>query len=78
MASDRELLAAIKQEFWWFMTEAEQSLWKNYYSLVTEHNYVLSKKNFAKLDRMITNIQARRQQAHMASEAPDDFTRLFE
>jgi hypothetical protein len=78
MASDRELLAAIKQEFWWFMNEPEQSLWKNYHSLITEHGYVLSKKNFAKLDRMITNIQARRQQAHQAPEAANEFTRLFE
>jgi hypothetical protein len=77
MASDRELLAAIKQEFWWFMTDVEQTIWRNHWSLVTQHNHVLSKKNLAKLDRVITTIQARRQQAHQTPEANNEFNKLF-
>ena len=75
MASDKNILKAIKQEFWHFMNADELKAFNNYWQLVFQHEYTLSKKNLGKLEKIVSNIQARRQQA---KQAPNDFHPLFE
>jgi hypothetical protein len=74
MASDKDILKAIKLEFQHFMNADELRIFNNYWKLVYQHNYSLSKKNLGKLEKIVSNIQARRQQAR---EAPNDFHPLF-
>lgn len=75
MASDKQILKAIKEEFQHFMNVDELKAFNNYWQLVHQHEYSLSKKNLGKLAKIVSNIQARRQQAKQAS---NDFHPLFE
>jgi hypothetical protein len=73
MVSDRVLLKTIKDEFWFFMNKDEQKAWNNYWLLITTKNYELSKKNLVKLERIVSNIQLRRQQAKLEAFNNDLF-----
>jgi hypothetical protein len=75
MASDKDLLKAIKLEFWHFMNPDELQAFNNYWKLVFQHDYSLSKKNLDKLEKIVSNIQARRNEARQAT---NDFHPLFE
>jgi hypothetical protein len=75
MASDKDILKAIKLEFWHFMNADELQAFNSYWQLVHQHEYSLSKKNLGKLEKIVSNIQARRKQAN---EAKNDFHPLFE
>lgn len=75
MATDKQLLQAIKSEFEYFMNSDERQTFNTYWKLVYFRNYELSKKNLGKLETIISNIQARRKQA---KKATNDFHPLFE
>jgi predicted solute-binding protein len=60
---DQVLLTEFKKQLWWFMSQQQQTVWQQYYSMVTKQNYSLSKKNLANLEKIIHNINTRRQQA---------------
>lgn len=75
MASDRQILQAIKLELVHFMNTDELKAFNNYWQLVFQHEYTLSKKNLRRLEGIVNNIQARRQQAQKAT---NDFHPLFE
>ena len=63
MNKDQVLLTEFKKQLWWFMSQQQQTVWQQYYSMVTKQNYSLSKKNLANLEKIIHNINTRRQQA---------------
>lgn len=70
MQGDKELLKAIKEEFWWFMDRHEQRAWNQYWRMVNTQGYDLSKKNLTKLETIINNIQIRREQAKLPQTKP--------
>lgn len=67
MKEDIDILRAMKQELWWFMTQSERSTWTSFWNMVNTKKYDLSKKNLHTLSTIISNIQHRRSTVNKAT-----------